>query len=270
MEKKNWLAKLVESKSKSSDDMDNNEVLENEIARIQHYCESNIINPYERFLLELNKVYNLWEIKYNNHTIEYTSDLGSSYVAQRYIESDYRKVTNQLATRNQHHALFVMEPIYNFAKFLFLAEKLLVYSNDKSDSVYATADKDSELKLYVKTDSFNIGYCFAKDIDIKNSKSLLDNYLDGDTKPKLLLIMQIKRNLGSESTTTFNFEFDGAMINELPMSSEVDSFIFNTAINTTYDIILSTYNEILNNSFNIYTGINEDDLSWQERIKLWG
>lgn len=214
-------------------------------------------NVYERFLTVLitaiDKIYETYEseIKYINQyyvlhrelyikdcTVWFSKDLAD------FIYDQYKHTIN---------TAFCLEPyryIYEFAKFLIVADALLLYNNEDLENVYSIAETEDSIKLMIITDDFNIGYYFTRDIIKDRNRSILEGYVDNINPDPILGFVEVKRNNGSKTKTSFTFNMDGTHNSD----SLKDDMLFNTIINNTISITYDTYTDIINRSVAVFTG----------------
>jgi len=261
-----WLKNLFSGSTSQTTDYDNinkNTVLmddeaiarnnrsEDMVNTLAYYvisCKSN--NRFDRTLSILLHTFDtmLKTVEYDGKTksLENVKMYFNDIIAKEMLRI-YQKPFNKIENN-------IYYSIYEFAEFLIIANKLLLYNNDDTENVYSISESNDSIKLMIINDDYNIGYYFTKQLTTDKNRNILEEYVNDTNTDSMIGFIEIKRNTGAKLKSNYGFDMDG----NFKCDSFHDKILFNMAINITKNIILDIYRDILNISFPRYLGLNID------------
>ena len=155
--------------------------------------------------------------------------------------------------------------VFDYARFLSLADRMLMYDNNDTEYIYSSISKN-ESKIQLIFDNYKIGFLFSKDIiKTDNDTNLLESFLSGEKDPtRYLVYMEINKDGYKKG---FNLSIDDAELIYKKWSNE-DKMLFNIAINNTIEYIKQSFDTIINESYRNYTGRSIEQ-NWKEYFESW-
>lgn len=149
--------------------------------------------------------------------------------------------------------------ILEYSKFLITASQLLLFSNNKDNLIYIQEYDDSTIKIIFTFDTYKVGFAFTSHFASNTSGGLLDEF-ENKTDTDYICFVEVKRDDGTKSDYTYTVSEENRYHNGLK-----SDLLLDIILNNVIRYIRESYDQILNNTFQVYTGINNDsNIGWKD------
>ena len=200
---------------------------------------------------------------FKKNIIPFKDDIKQLYC---FIKSSINDTTNRW-----EFPIFVKD----FIQFMKNCEKVFLYNNDESNTVYAEVDDLKKIyKLIIDSDQYKITYEFQdSSINLPNTikKLSVDNPLsflmdeNEEEQTVQFISITIERNFGKNLISEFKF-IDKSPI---PFEDYGDNVLFSIAINISREIIFNTFIDIIDNCICPMAGMKQN-IKIEEVVKNGG